>query len=573
MGYGGTSKTSTARSSTAILWSAVLTLVATGTLQAQAPGSPVVPAGTLGFQVRPEVRIWNSRFGLREAGTVEEVEPLGFDFSNTDFGSLIPDLAATEQALRDLTGDPTFGVALGRSRVRLNALRIEIPVTASLGITDWLTVTGTVPFVRRRMEVDFALTGDGRTVGFSPGLSDDAVTLYLSQFQQSIADVQQAADDFCATSGEGDPGCMDLRAVVSDANLLFGQLDAGYASALFPSVGSSGATALVNRLTVLRERMVMAGDATFIDSTWTAPLPLASPGTTGGIDALFADPAAGILAEPLDGFQSVWEIGDVEVGAWVRLLDVGGQRAVGGPSAGADAPGPLDSARATPAAARTPAGEAGAPRQERLAERPLRLHLAAGATFRLGTGVSDRPDNFVDLGSGDGQNDVEVHGFAYVGVGSRLSARGTVRYGIQMVGDVARRISAPDQPIALAASQGVYQWDPGDYVDVSIAPEYRLTPELSVGARLRYYRRGEDVYSSASVPQGFDLTLLQRETREDVQYIGAGVTLWPSARTRLLGQWPMAASVAYMKAISGGGGRTPKDDSLQLDVRLFFGVW
>lgn len=503
-----------------------------------APGTPVVSAGTLGFQVQPEIRLWDSRFGFRQDGeaTVEEVEPLGFDFTNTDFSALVPDLEASQQALRDLTGDPTFGIALGGSRVRLNALRIEIPITASLGITDWLTVTGTVPFVRRRMEVDFALTGAGGTVGFSPGAGDESVLLYLSQLQQAISDVQQSADAFCTASGEGDQACVDLRSVVSDANLLFSQLEGGYGGAFFPTAESGGATALMGRVNALRTRMLASGDSAFIASTWTASLPLATAGATGGINALFSDPAAGILADPVDGFQSIWEVGDVEAGAWVRVLDLG--------SGGSE-----DSAR------------------------PLRVHLAAGATFRLGTGVSDRPDNFVDLGSGDGQNDLEIHGFGYLGVGSRLSARGTLRYGIQMEGDVARRISAPEQPIAPSASQGVYHWDPGDYLDVSVAPEFRLTPELSIGARLRYYRKGEDLYSSSAAPTGFDPALLQLETKESAQYVGAGVTLWPSDRTRLLGQWPLAASVSYITAISGSGGRTPKDDRLQIDMRVYFGIW
>ena len=505
--------------------------------------------GTLGFGLRPEVRIWDERFGLRTEGgvTIEEIEALGLDFTTSDFGSGLPGLGPSQDALRTLTGDPGLDLRVGASVARLNALEIRLPLTASLGITDWLTVSATVPFVRRRMEVDFTLSGDGATVGFSPGNADDAVTLYISQLQQAIANVLQAADAFCAGVGEMDPDCMDLRAVVDDAQLFLDDLDAGYASTFFPLPESPGASALDARVQALRARMLAAGDSATIEQTWTAPLPLASGGAAGDLSDLFLDPEVGILAVPLDGFQSVWELGDVEAGVWVRLLDLG-----------APSSGPVDATSTGPAASDAP---------------PLRLHVAAGATVRLGTGSPDLAENFVDLGSGDGQNDVEVHGFGYLGIGSRIAARGLVRYGIQMAGDVERRIGAPDQPIRPFDSQALLRWDPGDYLDVLVAPEFRLTPELSLAGRYRFHRRGTDRYTTGAPPAGFDPALLNAETRQMVHHVGGAVTVWPSARTRLAGQWPLAATVSYDRAIVGSGGQTPKDGRVAVDVRVFFGIW
>ncbi len=499
---------------------------------AQAPGSPMVRAGRLGFQVTPELRLWDSRFGLRSDGgqTIEEVEPLGFDFEASEFADKLPSLSLEEQALQDLTGDPAFTLRLGASRARLNALRIEIPVTVSLGLTDWLTVTGTVPFVRRRMEVDFGLTGDGATVGPSPGTSDPSVQTYAAQFATAIANVEAAADAFCGSVGESDPGCVDLRSIVTDADALLSGIVAGFGGSLFPLEGSSAALALEARVAAVRTRMLSGGDSTFIADTWVAPLPFA--GSSGNVlDGLFLDPAVGISGAPLDGFQSLWEIGDVEAGVWVRLLDVGG-----------DGDGP-------------------------------RLHVAGGAAVRLGTGLPDLAENFVDLGSGDGQNDVEVRGYGFLAPGGPLALRGHVRYGIQMEGTVRRRISAPDEPIGLAASEGEYQWDPGDYLDVWLAPEWQLTPELALGGRYRFHRRGSDAYASSNPPAGFDLTLLNAETETRVHYVGGGITAWPSRASSERGQWPIAASVSYERAISGSGGRTPKDSRLTVDLRVFLGLW
>lgn len=545
-------------SALAVLIAAAAHLVLPPASAAQVTGSPLVASGTFGFQVSPEIRIWDTRYGLRSEGgsEIEEEEPLSFDFVDSAAGTrLLPGLSFTESALADLAGDPTFALGLGATRARLNALTIELPLTASLGLTNWFTITGTVPFVRRRMEVDFALSSDGANVGRSPGESDPAVQLYTSQFQLAIDDVQVAADGVCLSLGERSPECLAARSLVTDASTLLNSLLIGYQGSLFLMAGNTAAMSLAQRMADMRIRMIATGDSAFIDTTWVAPLPFASTAlTTEEFQGLITDPALGTFGTPLEGFQSRWELGDVEVGAWLRLLDVGFGDVVQ-PTAGLTT-------------------EAGGDARPTVSEdAPVRLHVAVGAAYRFGTGISDLADNFVDIGSGDGQDDIEVRGFGLLGMGSRFLARAEVRYAIQGEGPVVRRVSPPDQPIGLFVTQSVYQWDPGDYLDVLVIPEWRLAPELTLGARYRFHSRGEDVYSGESGDPLLPAALLNLETERTIQHVGVGLTVWPSPRTRLFGQWPVAASAAYEQAFSGSGGHVPKDGRFRIDLRIYFSLW
>ena len=190
--------------------------------------------------------------------------------------------------------------------------------------------------------------------------------------------------------------------------------------------------------------------------------------------------------------------------------------------------------------------------------------------------MPDLPWNFVDIGSGDGQDDIEVRAFGRLDVGRRLRTRIDVTYGIQQEGSVTKRVAPADQPFASILTEGLRQWDPGDYLDIRVSPEVRLTPELTVGLRYRRYHKDADRWDladSSALPPDQNPALLNEETEQDVSYLGLGVTLWPSAVSRASGAWPIALSAEYLQARSGSGGRTPSDTRFRISGRLFLELW
>jgi hypothetical protein len=98
---------------------------------------------------------------------------------------------------------------------------------------------------------------------------------------------------------------------------------------------------------------------------------------------------------------------------------------------------------------------------------------------------------------------------------------------------------------------------------------------LYLGLRYRYYSKGADSYSLRfdSSPDLPPVDLLNEETEMTVQHLGVGATLWPSRRTSVGGQWPLAVSAEYLAPISGSGGQTPKDGRFRVAARLFISIW
>ena len=117
----------------------------------------------------------DTRFGERtEGGTlIDEEEPLGFDFSDAAVGTrLFPGLEALERNLETATGGPVAPLVLGSTRAVVTRDAVWLPIRVDLGVFDWLSVGGMVPFSRRRAEVAWTFRGDGANAGLTPSVSD-----------------------------------------------------------------------------------------------------------------------------------------------------------------------------------------------------------------------------------------------------------------------------------------------------------------------------------------------------------------------------------------------------------------
>ena len=506
-----------------------------GSANTQEVSEPLVPPGRLRFEVSTLYLYSDTRFGERmEDGTlIEEEEPLGFDFSDTAVGArLFPGLEALEQSLATATGGPVEPLVLGSTRAVVTHDAVFLPLRMDIGIFDWLSVGGMVPFSRRRAEVARTFDGGGANAGLTPSVSDPgAVGAFLGGLSLAEAGLTTLTDDLCSTNPTG-ASCSEASSLLTDGQLFRQALLGALAShGVFPMDGTATGAALQSRV----EALMAAHEA--LGVSYPNGIPLATqPLTEEDYGRLVTDAGYGVVGAPFGSWRSAWEMGDVELYANVRLWT---------------------------------SASAGEPDEARSGTNIL---VGAGGLVRLGTGLTDLAENFVDTGGGDGQQDLELSLFSGLHRG-RLGIWGEVRYGVAASTLVTRRITAPERIFAPLTSTQAVRWTPGNYYQIRLTPRFQLAEEMTVTFDVRAYSKQADTYESLvadDVPFPFDVGLLELETERNVLETGFGVVYSTvrSGRGR-----PMEARFLFRRGVSGSGGATPKIERFEFGLRLFRGIW
>lgn len=524
-----------------------LLALAPGTARGQGFDSPLVPAGRLRLQVLPSIHSFDTRFGLRsEMGEiVEEEEPLGFDFIRESAGSdVFPELGEAEEALGAAIEDPDYRLRLGSIRVFWDAYSTRIPVRLDVGITDWLTVGGMLPFERRRVDSEFRLATAGANVGESPLVTDPgAPSSFLNEFRAGLQAAGDAVDGLCADAGEGSQACRDARDFLTGANQTFEGLETAYSeSEIFHLEGSPAGQAVSERIEAIQTRFDELGVTSF-----SAPPPLASEplGTgQGGFRSRFVTPLYGARGLPTEGAQSFWAPGDLELSTHLRILNLVGADTLEGGRPG------------------------------------FRAQVAAGAVLRLATAHRDTLRDFLDLDAQRGTNDVELHLMADLDwPAARLGARLQLIYGDQGSTELRRRIGEPGQAFSPDVPVGIVSWSPGTYRGLALRPRIFLTPELALGGTYRYYDRDAAEVSLLTVetgqdPSEVDVSVLERETRATMHHVGARVVFSTVEATRIeRTSLPFELEALWEKAVDGSGGRTPAGSRFAAGLRVYVDLW
>lgn len=496
--------------------------------QAQMAESVLSPSGRLRIEVAPTFHLWERRFG--EDGS----EPLGFDLENQP---LVP-VADLQQLLRSALADPSLTLVLGSARAEVTRERSRVNLGLALGVFDWLTIGANVPLVSARTEVAFDFRAlPGTNLGPNPFFfGDGSAAAFLGTLDSSRGALQQRVAQSCpngAASGASCPGLVDLLARYTT---FAGGLATAYGvSPVFVTAGSPAGGALQQRMNGFRTEI--QAKAPGVATPGAAPL-AAAPVTQTSVRQGLTDPAAGLfLVSPFENTATGWRVGDVELSAALRALH-GEVR---------------DSARA-----------------------PARIRYQAGgqALVRLPTGTVDHPDVPLDLGTGDGQLDVELSAFADVRVG-RVGLHAEAGYGVQRPTDVVRRVAPPEMMMAPFYTRVPTRWTPGSYRQFDLAPRWHLTDAFAIGALYRFYHKDRDSYELLqAVPSPFSAADLERETAETAQEIGAGLAFstlgsWEEGRT----SFPFEARVSVRKAVAGSGGMNPDGLRMEATARLFWRIW
>lgn len=497
----------------------------------------IAPRGMLRLGIGVHFGDWNERYGAGGERT-----SLGAPFSRTALdATALPGFAPLAANLPALTGGATPALSLGALTTRIDVTEARTPISIDFGLTSRLGLFALVPYVKNRVHV--LPTADGTAAGTNLGLNpawafEGARTRNGAVVNELSTAATTLEAELARCMGSTDPSCDLVNADRAGAAALAAQANAtatalanvfGTASvtgsAYAPLSGSDVHTAVDARLAALSNQFEsFLGTAPA--GSWVASRPVAAPPlAAAGFDALLGDSAYGIGARVLSDYEHS-NVGDIEVGAKFLIAD-----------------------------SFTPAGSGLLPRRGA-------LRLAVAGLVRLPTGQQDLPYDFTDIGTGDGQTDLELRGYLDVALAPRLWASAIGRYTLQRPDELVRRITdGPDEPFPEFVREQVVSRDLGDGMEFELAPRYAPNDAFAFSARYRYRTRGEDTYRGRfdvtladGTPVSIDAGAMGAGTSRTDQLLGFAVTL-STIRGYALRQarWPMEVSLVHTRTIGGEG--------------------
>jgi hypothetical protein len=503
------------------LW-IVVCLVAPSRVWAQL--APVgVPGGVVRFDLDGSLESFDRRFldGNRESYAADLSSPaLGSD--------RIPSLADADARVGRIIGNPSYRLNLGGLATDALADVGSGSFGLSLGLTDQITIFGRLPLVRTRVLPTLRLNPATADAGLNPGAATQAT--FFDGFDAALATLSSklAAGDYNA-----DPARLALAQATLTAGTalradLFGLLaDPATASPAVPTSTSSTGAVVLAQITGLQNTLASSLDV---------------PGFTT-VPALPADPLGDdelrqILAGPLAlqvGQSGMTFRGDAEAGAALTLID-----------------------RWDPGTRRGG------------------FRLAVSGLVRFPTGRIEQNNRPLDIGTGEGQTDIQVDATADLGRGP-FGVRLSGSYVRQLASDVLARVTRPSQPFVGPERLARVRRDPGDVLALEARPFFRLARTLALQAGVQHWiRRADQVsYSTpADALPGVDASLLAEESRANATVLSAGITYANPGGLRPGGKGlPVDATWSYERVLRAGGGRVPDSHALRGRLRLYFGIW
>jgi hypothetical protein len=481
-----------------------------------------VPGGTVRVELEGSLETFDRRYrsGQREG--------YGADLNTIALGSAqIPLFADADARIGRIIGDPGYRLNLGALTTDATADVGRGALGLGLGLTNSITIFGRLPLVRSRVQTTTDLSSAGADAGLNPGGAGQ-----LAFFQSFDAALATLSAKLAAGDYDGAPATRALaEATLAQGSALradlFGLLaDPVTASPVVPTETSGPGGAVLAQVTALQGTLVSSLD---VPGFTLAPELAAAP--------LSEDELRQVLAGNLGlriGESRVTFRGDAELGAAVTLID----RWDRGPRRGG-------------------------------------VRAAVSALVRLPTGVRDHSDRPLDIGTGDGQTDVQVDLTTDIGAGA-FGARVTGTYVRQLPSDFQERVAAPGMIVGRDRLAFVRR-DPGDIVALNVLPFVRLARTLALQAGLEHWTRKADQVSyrsPADALPGVEPDLLAEETAANATVFSAGITYSNPGGRRPGGMGlPVDAGWVYERVLRSGSGRVPDAHRVRGRFRMYFGLW
>ncbi|MBA3467018.1 MAG: hypothetical protein H0T21_06375 [Gemmatimonadaceae bacterium] len=514
----------------------------------------VLPRGVLRVRVLGQFTEFNERYGLDTPGRPDgALEPLGVDLTLDTLGVLqFPNLASLQAGLRSLSGIPNFGLTLGNTVVGISNRVTAIPIVIEAGLTSKLSVGVTIPYVRTRSNVTFLANTGGfqGNVGFNPALGNPTAIAqnmaFAAQFSSAAAQLNAS---LTACLGSTAPQCAALNAQRGNAQALIAsasQFAAGvgqiYSTSPFvPIAGTDAQLAIDARVAAFKALYASFGVTSI---TTTGPFASQTRLTARDAQQILTQPAFGVLSDPLQTVDR-GHIGDIDIGGEFALFDT-----FGGST------------------------------EARMSPKGLNYRAAVGAVVRLPTGQGDSPNNFTDLGTGQGQTDLEGRFFGDVLIGSRFWQSFVVRYINQLADNEFIRITdLPGRTLAPQYRRQKVERDLGNVFEFETTPRVVINQFFAVSGMYFFRRKSEDSYKGMyTIPAGetgfTDITLnaatLNLETEAREHRIGGGISFsnlyaFEQGKAKI----PFEVTYLHWQTTGGSGGNQPKFFTDQIQLRLY----
>lgn len=455
-------------------------------------------------------------------------------------------------ALGGGSGASSLGVMDADVRQRLSVTRLGL----EYGIADWLTLSVDAPFVRARAEAQVRLRGDGATVGVNPASFGtgvlDANRNTILGYQDAAAQLTQRRDD-CVGNAGAHPECGDILNELAAVNTLIASLQAfavtaadvygatGFAPGLpfAPLEGAGIATTLQTRVDSMAAAYTRYGVPALIDAT--LPLGAQFPLSAAQLEALVADSTNGYGAKPLSSFARQ-NLGDVDIGLRFRLLDTFGTEF------------------------------------ERLGANRVGVRQTVGVTYRLGGGVQDLPDNFIDLGTGSGHDALALRSYTDVILNEKFWA--TVTVGWAKGAEHQRLLRVP----SVAGTQWLEVWrtapvtvTPGGVLDLRVAPRFTINDYFGIGAEWRWRTKSEDQHSVGAPlvagPSGapaLNAAALDAGSAWNEQRLAWTISYSTLAATaRGKARLPFEIAYTHEQSVASSGGFLPRQTRDHVQLRFY----
>lgn len=478
------------------------------------------------------------------------IEPLGRYFGGDSLGSTeLPWLAAAETELRSLTGIADYDLNLGRSRLTVETSVRHTPIRLDVAVTRRLVLGVAVPIVRARTYAfqelpDTTVAGSFGNVGWNPELAvPGTFDGFRFDVDGALAALQlQATSGPPALQGQARAMLLQLQPFLCGLYVLGGGAAASQSSPCWNGASLPAATFLPVTATAAGDSIATRvsraqSDYDQLRQQYAAlgvTMPVFAtgydlPGATldsSDIRRYVSDAAFPLAAETLTTVVRTG-IGDIEMGGWYQL-----------------AMGP-------------------------------RLRSQVGALVRLPTGTVDGSDNLIDVGTGDGQTDIEILTRNDIVFGPRLWLHAGGRFGVQMSHELPRRVSPYWQPYAPAAGLATVRRTPGRYLALDVVPNWQLDDAFGVGLGYHLYTQGATEYAyaaadSATIALLMPASVLGEGTGITRMRIGAGVTFstlnrYLEGRSRL----PYRVTWSYQRTFFGRGGQVERASVMTLAIEAY----
>ncbi|HTI62960.1 MAG TPA: hypothetical protein VL524_05580 [Gemmatimonadaceae bacterium] len=507
----------------------------------------VVPRGRAAIEMRFSPLRWDALLGTPTKGS--STQNIAWSFNADSVGTHeLPLLAPAETAIRTLTNSPNFLITAGKLVSIANSRVLTVPLIVQYGVTSRLTVGFVVPLVETRSLVDVRLNPlpGFANVGPNPALAEEQLRVpsaaLVNSLRAASSDLEKKLTACQATPT--DPACASLLGQRAEAEALVQSGDA-FAAAIEQLYGTNPdhpgqpfvplAGSLVQGSIDFQIQRIAARFQSYLGSdviTGSVTGAVGAP-ANAALQSLLTAAGRDTIA-PIDRSS----IGDISIGATYQLVNTF---------------------------------------SDSMSTRGYRLAL--NGTFRLGTGEPADRNRLFDVGTGYGQNGVEIGAAADVQLGRRFSGTALASYALQLGTVNVGRVPTTANALLPLTSPTPGTFSAGNVLQATVKPRIRIAGFLAIHGLYTLTHVAADQYTlgpAVTDSSGNVLSVapaapfgLAAATTHQLGF-GFSYSTIASGDARPI-RLPFELSFNHLETIAASGGPVPKTFRDQLSVRVYFG--